>query len=98
MVCREEYLDSKGLLTPCVDDPSCLLVQMLADASQIFKSKNTNATAMVLKPICDDSNLSEEDADLGNIRFNLVLVALYRKDDSYQNLCNHTASVAQHAD
>ena len=39
LVCREEYLDSKGLLTPCVDDPGCLLVQMLADASQIFKAK-----------------------------------------------------------
>jgi hypothetical protein len=44
LVCREECLDSKGLLTPCVDDHGCLLVQMLADASQIFKAKNTNAT------------------------------------------------------
>jgi hypothetical protein len=70
-------------------------VQLLADASQIFRAKNTNATAMVLKPIYDDSCLTEEDADLVNNRFNLVLVALYRKDDSYQNLCNHAASVAQ---
>ena len=68
---------------------------MLADASKIFKAKNTNATAMVLKPIYDDSHLTEDDADLVNIRLNLVLVALYRKDVSYQNLRRHAASVAQ---
>ena len=39
LVCREEYLDSKGLLTPCVNDCGCLLVQMLSDASQLFKAK-----------------------------------------------------------
>ncbi len=32
LVCRMEYLDNKGLLTGCVDDPGCLLVQLLADA------------------------------------------------------------------
>ena len=49
---------------------------------------------MVLKPIYDDSDLTEESVDLVNNRFNLVLVALYRKDDSYDNLCNHAASGA----
>ena len=78
---RLEYLENMGVLTPCVDDPDCLLVQLLADASQIFRAKNTNATAMCLKPIYDDSHMLEEDADLVNSRFNLVLVALYRKDD-----------------
>jgi hypothetical protein len=95
LVCRAEYLDHKGLLTPCVDDPCALLVQLLADASQIFKARNTNATAMVLKPIYDDRYMTEEDKDLVNNRFNLVLVALYRKDDSYKNLCSHAAYVAQ---
>jgi len=95
LVYRLEYLENKGLLTPCVDDPGCLLVQLLADASHIFRSKNTNTTTMVLKPIYNDSCLTEEHADLVNIRFNLVLVALYRKDDSYQNICSHAASVAQ---
>jgi hypothetical protein len=95
LVCRLEYLDNKGLLTGCVDDPGCLLVQLLADASQIFRAKNTNATAMVLKPIYDDSCLTEENIDLVNSRFNLVLVALYRKDDSYENLCSHAGAVAQ---
>ncbi len=95
LVCRAKYLDRKGLLTPCVDDPGCLLEKTLADVSQIFKAKDTNATAMVLKPIYDDSHVTEKDADLVNKRFNLVLVALYMKDDFYQNLCNHTASVAQ---
>jgi hypothetical protein len=41
LVCRPEYLDHKGLLTPCVDDRGCLLVQLLADASHIFRAKNT---------------------------------------------------------
>ena len=50
---------------------------------------------MVLKPIYDDSFLTEENLDLDNIRFNLVLVALYRKDDSYENLCSHDDAVAQ---
>ena len=36
LLCRLEYLDSKGRLTGCVDDPDCLLAQILADASQIF--------------------------------------------------------------
>ena len=68
-------------------------------ASQIFRAKNTNATAMCLKPIYDDSYmLIEEDADLVNSRFNLVLVVMHRKDDSYQNLCAHAASVAQQID
>ena len=58
LVCREEYLDNKGLLTPCVDDPGCLYVQLLADASHTFKAKNTNATAMVLKHIYDDSHMT----------------------------------------
>ena len=49
---------------------------MLANASQIFKAKNTNALAMVLKPIYDDSYLTKEDADFVNNTFNLVLVAL----------------------
>ena len=53
---------------------------------------------MCLKPIYDDSHMLEEDADLVNSRFNLVLVALYRKDDSYHNLCAHAASVAQQID
>ena len=76
-------MDSKGLLTPCVDYPGYLLVHLLADASKIFKAKNTNATAMMLKPTYHDSHLTEEDADLVNNRFNRVLIALYRKDDSY---------------
>jgi hypothetical protein len=96
LVCRLEYLDSKVLLTGCVDDPGCLLVQLLANASQIFRAKNTNATAMVLKPIYDDICLTEENIDLVNNRFNLVLVALYRKDDSYENMCSHVGAVAQH--
>ena len=33
LVCRLEYLDNKGILTGCVDDTGCLLVQLLADAS-----------------------------------------------------------------
>ena len=98
LVCRAEYLDHKGLLTPCVDDPGALLVHLLADASQIFRAKNTNATAMVLKPIYDDIHMTEEDKDLVNNIFNFVLVALYRKDDSYQNLCSHAASIAQKID
>jgi len=49
--CRQGCLDHKGLLTPCVDDLGCILVQLLGDASQIFRAKNTNATAIVLKPI-----------------------------------------------
>ena len=94
LVCRLEYLENQGLLTPCRDDPDCLSVHLLADASQIFRAKNTNATAMVLKPIYDDSDLTEESADLVNNTFNLVLVSLYRKDDSYGNICSHEASVA----
>ena len=35
--CWLEYLESMGVLTPCVDDPDyCLLVQLLADALQIL--------------------------------------------------------------
>ena len=86
-------------------DLSILLREMRAiqeaeeAASQIFRAKNTNATAMFLKPIYDDSHMLLEDADLVNSRFNLVLiVAMYRKDDSYQNLCAHAASVAQQID
>jgi hypothetical protein len=94
LVCRLEYLDNQGLLTPCIDDHGCLVVQLLADASQIFRAKNANATAMVLKTIYDDNDLTKESVDLVNNRFNLVLVALYRKDDSYDNLCNHAASGA----
>ena len=90
---RLEYLGIHRLLTPCIGAPSCLIVQLLADASQIFRGKNTNATTMVLKPIYDDNDLIKESVDLVNIRFNLVLVALYRKDDSHDNLCSHAASV-----
>ena len=50
---------------------------------------------MVLKPIYDDSCLTEENIDLVSNRFNLVLVALYRKDDSYENLCSHAGVAAQ---
>ena len=50
---------------------------------------------MVLKPIYDDIDLTEESVDFVNNRFNLVLVALYRKDDSYDNICSHAASDAQ---
>ena len=39
--------------------------------------------------------MTEEDKDMVNNRFDLVLIALYRKDDSYQNLCSHAASAAQ---
>ena len=49
---------------------------------------------MVLKPICDDMDLTEESHDLVNNIFNLVLVVIYRKDNSYDNLCSHAASVA----
>ena len=38
---------------------------------------------MVLKHIYDDGHLTKEDADHANIIFDLVLVALYKKDDSY---------------
>ena len=86
LVYRLEYLENEGLLIPSIDDPGCLIVQLLADASQLFSAKNTNATAMVLTPIYDDSGLAEENANLANNKFNLVLVALYRKDDSYDNL------------
>jgi hypothetical protein len=44
---------------------------------------------MLLKPIYDNSDLIEESVDLVNNRFNLVLVAFHRKDDSYDNLCSH---------
>jgi len=37
LVCRLEYLENQRLLTPCIDDPDCLSVQILADASQIFR-------------------------------------------------------------
>jgi hypothetical protein len=43
----------------------------------------------------DDSCLTEENIDLVNNRFNLVLVVLSRKDDSYENLCSHAGAVAQ---
>ncbi len=95
LIYKQEYLDHKGLLTRCVDDPSCILVQLLGDASHIFRAKNTNATAMVLKPIYDNNHMIEEDKNLVNNRFNLVLVALYKKDYSYQNLCNHAAYAAR---
>ena len=39
--------------------------------------------------------MTEENIDLVNNRFNLVLVALYRKDDSYENPCSHAGAVAQ---
>jgi hypothetical protein len=45
-----------------------------------------------------DSGHKEENADVVNVRFNLVLVAMYRKNDSYDNLCRHYASVAQQID
>ncbi len=88
LVCRLEYLDNKWILTGCVDDTGCLLVQLLEDASQIFRAKNTNATSMALQPIYDDSCLIEDN------RFNLVLLALYRKDDSYENLCSRAGAIA----
>ncbi len=39
LVYRLEYLESEGLLTPCAYDQGCLLVQLLADASQIIEPK-----------------------------------------------------------
>jgi hypothetical protein len=36
LVYRLDYLKNEGLLNPCVDDISCLLVHILADASQFF--------------------------------------------------------------
>ncbi len=33
LTCRLEYLESKCVLSPCVDDPKYLLVQLLADVS-----------------------------------------------------------------
>ncbi len=56
-VCRFAYLDNQGLLTPCIDDLGCLIVQLLADASQIFGVK-TNANATVVKHIYDDNGLT----------------------------------------
>ncbi len=49
----------------------------------------------MLKPIYDDSNLTEEDADCVRNRFNLILAALYKKDDSYTNLVHYASSIAQ---
>ena len=95
LACRFEYLEDKGLLTPCVDDPDCLLVQLLADASQIFRAKNTNATAILLKHIYGDSDLTEEDANCVSNQFNLVLSTLNMNNDFYTNLVNHASSIAQ---
>ena len=89
---RLEYLDDIDLLSPSPDDPECLLVQFLADASTIFSAKNQNATAVVFKPVYNDSTLDAGSDDLVNSRKNLVLLNLYRKDDSYKNMCEHSAS------
>jgi hypothetical protein len=71
LACRLECLESIGLLTPRVDDPDYFLFQLMEDALQIFSVKNTNATVIVLKPIFDDSYLTEKDPDCVISRFNL---------------------------
>lgn len=95
LVKRLEHLDNLGLLSGLPDDPDCLLVQLLADACGIFKAKNTNATCICFKPIYDDSMLGEEHSELVNSRQNLVLLCLYKKDDSYGNLITFGGSVKQ---
>ena len=77
-----------------MNDPGWLLVEFLADASQIFRAKNNNATAMALKIIYVDSSLTEENIDLVTSRFIIVLIALYHKYDSYKNLCSHVGAIA----
>ena len=90
---RLEYLDNEGLLTSTFDDPDVLVVQLLADASNIFQAKNTSGTAVVMKPVYDDNHLTEESSDLVNSRENMVLLCLYRKDDSYENMITHASTI-----
>ena len=90
---RLEYLDNEGLLTASFDDPDVLIVQLLADASNIFQAKNTSGTAVVMKPVYDDTHLTEESSDLVNSRDNMVLLCLYRKDDSYENMITHASAI-----
>jgi hypothetical protein len=66
LVCRLEYLDNQRILTPCIDDSGCLIVQLLVDTSQIFRAKYTNLVAMVLKPIYDDNDLTEDNVNVVN--------------------------------
>ena len=94
LACRLEFLKSKSVLATCVDDPDCVLVQLMIHASRIFRAKISNATAMILKLVYDDTRFTEEDADCVNNLFNFVLAVLYKNEDSYDNI-GHASSVAQ---
>lgn len=93
---RLEHLDNHNLLSPSSDDADTLVLELEADAAKIFEAKNTNATALALKPVYDDSSLESEHPDLVNSRYNLVLITLYRKDDSLKNLIAHAGACRDH--
>ena len=92
---RLELLDDRGLLTPSqlFPDKPTLVCQALADATKVYNSHNTQATGVVLKPQFDDSDLPE--GEKMNSVHNLVIVALYGKDDSYDNMCTEIPGVRQ---
>ena len=93
---RLEELDDMGMLalSPLYPDQPTLVCQLLADATRIFTSSNTQGTAVVFKPEFDDSAVIEEGKTMNYVH-NLVMLALYSKDDSYEAMCAEIPGVRQ---
>ena len=96
LVKRLQALDSKGLLrpSPLFGSADTLVVQFMADATSIYSSTHTQGTAAVFRPEYDDSGVTDEGQSMSSIN-NVILLALFAKDDSYDAMCQELPGLLQ---
>jgi hypothetical protein len=80
---RLELLHAQGLLT--LDGSSCIQLQFLADACNVWRSTHTSGTIVVIKVIYNDTNALREGRGVNGVANNHV-VAFWLGDDTHESM------------